>query len=81
MWTRDINFVSGLQLLENNTVHMSYGAFDVDARMLSMSLKDLEKHFDDDYDCSRAKVMKSGPGRGKPSRTAAAGGADDEAAA
>jgi hypothetical protein len=81
MWTRDINFVSGLQLLEDNTVHMSYGAFDVDARMLSMSLKDLEKHFEDDFDCSRAKVVKSGPSRGKTSRKAAAGVHDDEAAA
>jgi hypothetical protein len=78
MWTRDINFVSGLQLLKDKTVHMSYGAFDADARMLSMTLKDLEGHFQDRYDCSRAKVVRTGPSRGKPSKTAAAGEDDDD---
>jgi hypothetical protein len=76
MWTRDINFVSGLQLLQDNkTVNMSYGAFDVDARMLSMTLKDLESHFMDGYDCSRARVMKVRPGREKHGKAAAAGAA------
>ncbi|WIA17508.1 hypothetical protein OEZ85_014343 [Tetradesmus obliquus] len=74
MWTRDINFISGLQLVDDNkTVHMSYGAFDTDARMLSMTLTDLESHFVEDFDCSRSRVVKVGAGRGKPGKEAAAG--------
>lgn len=74
MWTRDINFVSGLQLVDDNkTVHMSYGAFDTDARMLSMTLTDLESHFVEDFDGSRSRVVKVGAGRGKPGKEAAAG--------
>jgi hypothetical protein len=73
MWTKEINFVSGLQLLEDNTVQMSYGAFDVDARMLTMKLKDLESHFADRFDCSKARVLKVGSESSRMSKAAAAG--------
>eukprot|EP00879_Flechtneria_rotunda_P006744 GHRR01007087.1.p1 GENE.GHRR01007087.1~~GHRR01007087.1.p1 ORF type:complete len:270 (+),score=75.05 GHRR01007087.1:1163-1972(+) len=59
-WTRDINFISGLQLdLANGDVHMSYGAFDVESRLMSVKLHGLEGHFDAVSDCSKSMVLEA----------------------
>jgi hypothetical protein len=45
-------FVGSLQLLQNKTVHMSYSTPDMEARILSMPLAELEKLFSKKYTCN-----------------------------
>ncbi|KAF8058408.1 hypothetical protein HT031_005532 [Scenedesmus sp. PABB004] len=62
MWTKGIHFVSGLQLAPGGLVRASYGAFDAQARLSTLSLAALEAQLGA-WDCGRAKVLHGGGAR------------------
>jgi hypothetical protein len=64
--TSQTAYISGL-FLDGDTVHMSYGSSDIDARLLSMSISDIEALFADSvWDCSSAHVLDNGSGEPLP---------------
>jgi hypothetical protein len=52
--------------LDNNRVLVSYGSSDIDARLLSMSVSELEGMFDQPFDCSQSEVLDNGSGEPMP---------------
>jgi hypothetical protein len=64
--TSQTAYISGLYL-DGTTVHMSYGSSDIDARLLSMSVADMEALFAGSaWDCSGSQVLDSGSGEPLP---------------
>lgn len=63
--TSQTAYISGLYL-DGTTVHMSYGSSDIDARLLSMDVQDLEALFDGSWDCSKSEVIDAGSGEALP---------------
>ncbi len=55
--TSQTAYISGLYVRENGHVLMSYGSSDIDARLLTMSMAQLEELFSGStYDCSNNQV-------------------------
>lgn len=52
--------------LDNYRVLISYGSSDIDARLLSMSVGELEGMFDQPFDCSQSEVLDNGSGEPMP---------------
>lgn len=52
--------------LDNNRVLISYGSSDIDARLLSMSVAEVEGMFDQPFDCSQSEVLDNGSGEPMP---------------
>ncbi|WIA21773.1 hypothetical protein OEZ85_000932 [Tetradesmus obliquus] len=73
--TSQTAYISGL-FLDGATLHMSYGSSDIDARLLSMSVADMEALFaGSSWDCSGAQVLDSGSGEPLPEGLLAGGAA------
>ncbi|KAF8059755.1 LPA1 [Scenedesmus sp. PABB004] len=71
--TSQTAYISGL-FIDGSTVHMSYGSSDIDARLLSMSVADMEALFDGSpWDCSASAVLDDGSGEPLPPKLQAAG--------
>jgi hypothetical protein len=76
--TSQTAYISGLYL-DGTTVHMSYGSSDIDARLLSMSVADMEALFaGSTWDCSGAQVLDSGSGEPLPEGLSASGNAEGQ---
>ena len=58
-------YVSGL-FLDGGNILMSYGSSDIDARLLTLSLGDLEALFSKPFDCATARVLDGGSGEPAP---------------
>ena len=73
--TSQTAYISGLYM-DNDKVLMSYGSSDIDARLLAITMKDVEALFTKGYECGSAQVMDPGSGEELPlaSGAAAAGG-------
>ena len=64
--TSQTAYVSGL-FLDRGTLRLSYGSSDIDARLLSVSVADMEALFDDaPWDCGRSEVLDAGSGESLP---------------
>lgn len=63
--TSQTAYIAGLYL-DNDRVLMSYGSSDIDARLLSMSVADVEGLFDEPFDCSQSVVLDNGSGQPMP---------------
>eukprot|EP00882_Tetradesmus_deserticola_P002072 GHRQ01002220.1.p1 GENE.GHRQ01002220.1~~GHRQ01002220.1.p1 ORF type:complete len:413 (+),score=44.27 GHRQ01002220.1:250-1488(+) len=64
--TSQTAYISGL-FLDGDIVHLSYGSSDIDARLLSMSIVDVEALFaGSSWDCSGAQVLDNGTGEPLP---------------
>lgn len=63
--TSQTAYISGLYL-DGTTVQMSYGSSDIDARLLSMDIQDMETLFDGSWDCSKSDVVDAGSGEQLP---------------
>lgn len=72
--TSQTAYISGLYL-DGNKVLMSYGSSDIDARLLSMPLQNLEELFPNPYDCSGNEVVDNGSGEPLPPSSSSSGGA------
>lgn len=70
--TSQTAYISGLYL-DGDKVLMSYGSSDIDARLLAITMKDLEGLFTKGYECSSAQVMDPGSGEALPLASGAAG--------
>eukprot|EP00879_Flechtneria_rotunda_P026368 GHRR01028112.1.p1 GENE.GHRR01028112.1~~GHRR01028112.1.p1 ORF type:complete len:238 (+),score=58.86 GHRR01028112.1:847-1560(+) len=61
--TSQTAYISGL-FLDSGIVHISYGSSDIDARLLSMSVADMEHLFaDSPWNCSKSNVIDAGSGK------------------
>eukprot|EP00878_Enallax_costatus_P004680 GHUV01004928.1.p1 GENE.GHUV01004928.1~~GHUV01004928.1.p1 ORF type:complete len:402 (+),score=109.70 GHUV01004928.1:2577-3782(+) len=63
--TSQTAYISGLYL-DGTTVHMSYGSSDIDARLLSMDIQDMETLFGKSWDCTKSDVLDPGSGEALP---------------
>jgi hypothetical protein len=59
--TSQTAYISGL-FLDGGRLRVSYGSSDIDARLLSMSVPDVEELFDAPPDCSASEVLDAGSG-------------------
>jgi hypothetical protein len=79
--TSQTAYIAGLHLDSNGRVHLSYGSSDIDARLLTMGVADVEGLFDGEFDCSASQVLDNGSGQpmawqlGVAAAAGAAGGA------
>lgn len=60
--TSQTAYIAGMYL-DSNRILLSYGSSDIDARLLSMSVSDMEHMFDQPFDCSASEVLDNGSGQ------------------
>lgn len=63
--TSQTAYIAGLYL-DNDRVLISYGSSDIDARLLSVSVKEMEGWFDGPFDCSQSEILDNGSGQPMP---------------
>lgn len=63
--TSQTAYIAGLYM-DSNRVLISYGSSDIDARLLSLSVAELERMFDQPFDCSASEVLDAGSGQPMP---------------
>jgi hypothetical protein len=63
--TSQTAYIAGMYL-DNDRVLISYGSSDIDARLLSMEVGEVEDMFDQPFDCSQSEVLDSGSGQPMP---------------
>jgi hypothetical protein len=77
--TSQTAYVAGL-FVDGSHVLISYGSSDIDARLLTMSVGDIEGLFPRPFDCSSAEVLDAGSGEALPAVLAVSGGSPGGAA-
>lgn len=63
--TSQTAYIAGMYL-DNDRVLLSYGSSDIDARLLSMSVGEMERMFDQPFDCSQSEILDNGSGQPMP---------------
>lgn len=63
--TSQTAYIAGLYM-DSNRILISYGSSDIDARLLSMSVGEMERMFDQPFDCSASEVLDAGSGQPMP---------------